>query len=96
MPDFVWGLFLLGAQHPLPPIFACSFGAYAWTCLCCPAVTSEHCGSGSGQGLTQALSSAPLTPPILELKDFYMTNTISRLSPTMARCVRAVVESEKN
>jgi len=48
------------------------------------------------QGVKQALaSSAPLTPPILDLKDYYMTNTISRLSPTMARCIRAVVESEK-
>jgi len=49
------------------------------------------------QGVKQALaSSSALTPPILQLKDFYMTNTITRLSPTMARCARAVVESEKN
>jgi len=49
------------------------------------------------QGVKQVLaSSSALTPPILELKDFYMTNAISRLSPTMARCVQAVIESEKN
>lgn len=49
------------------------------------------------QGLKPSLaSSPPLAPPISELKDFYMTNTISRLSQTMARCVRAVVESEKH
>jgi len=48
------------------------------------------------QGVKQALASSPLTPPILELKDFYMTNAITRLSPTMARCVRAVIESDQS
>lgn len=48
------------------------------------------------QGVKQSMASAALTPPILELKDFYMTNAITRLSPTMARCVQAVVDSDKN
>jgi NADH dehydrogenase (ubiquinone) Fe-S protein 1 len=38
------------------------------------------------------LTSQPLTPPIIELKDFYMTDAISRSSPTMARCVHAVID----
>lgn len=44
------------------------------------------------QGVKQALASQPLTPPITALKDFYMTDAISRSSLTMARCVRAVTE----
>ena len=32
----------------------------------------------------------PLDVPLKELEDFYMTNTISRASPTMAKCVSAV------
>lgn len=32
----------------------------------------------------------PLQPSILELKDFYMTDSISRASQTMAKCVNAV------
>jgi NADH dehydrogenase (ubiquinone) Fe-S protein 1 len=48
------------------------------------------------QGVKQQLSaSTPLIPPILELKDFYMTDSISRSSQIMAQCVRAVVESKK-
>jgi len=48
------------------------------------------------QGVQQQLStSTPLSPPIRELRDFYMTDSISRSSQTMARCVRAVVDSHK-
>lgn len=48
------------------------------------------------KNIQQKLSvSTPLTPPILELKDFYMTNSISRSSQTMARCVQAVVDHNK-
>uniref|UniRef100_A0A8C4Q6N9 NADH-ubiquinone oxidoreductase 75 kDa subunit, mitochondrial n=1 Tax=Eptatretus burgeri TaxID=7764 RepID=A0A8C4Q6N9_EPTBU len=38
------------------------------------------------------LLSTPLSPPQLMLKDFYMTDAISRASLTMAKCVRAVTE----
>jgi len=38
----------------------------------------------------------PLVLPQQKLKDFYMTNTISRASPTMAKCVQAASEAESN
>lgn len=41
--------------------------------------------SSKAQSLKQ-----PLQPSILELKDFYMTDSISRASQTMAKCVNAV------
>ncbi|KAL3831459.1 hypothetical protein ACJMK2_023206 [Sinanodonta woodiana] len=41
------------------------------------------------------LTSTPFRPPQLNLKDFFMTNSISRASQTMAKCVHAVLESEK-
>ncbi|KAK3588073.1 hypothetical protein CHS0354_012126 [Potamilus streckersoni] len=41
------------------------------------------------------LTSTPIRPPQLNLKDFFMTNSISRASQTMAKCVHAVLESEK-
>lgn len=34
----------------------------------------------------------PLVPPQLTIKDFYMTDPISRASQTMAKCVKAVTE----
>lgn len=40
------------------------------------------------------LESSPLTPPQLNLKDFYMTNSVSRASQTMAKCVKAVQEMD--
>lgn len=40
----------------------------------------------------QDLLAAPLVPPQLELKDFFMTDSISRASQTMAKCVKAVTE----
>ena len=36
----------------------------------------------------------PLTPPQLNLKDFYMTNSVSRASQTMAKCVAAVQDMD--
>jgi len=44
--------------------------------------------------LKQPLSADPLTPKLLALKDFYMTDAISRSSQTMAKCVKAVVEAQ--
>nr|KAG5691885.1 hypothetical protein BaRGS_033248 [Batillaria attramentaria] len=40
------------------------------------------------------LSKDPLIPPQQTLKDFYMTDSISRASPTMAKCVQAATEAE--
>ncbi|XP_056007402.1 NADH-ubiquinone oxidoreductase 75 kDa subunit, mitochondrial-like isoform X2 [Ostrea edulis] len=42
------------------------------------------------------LGSQPLTPPLQKLEDFYMTDSISRASQTMAKCVQAVKEADKN
>lgn len=46
------------------------------------------------QSVAGQLDSTPLTPPMLNLKDFYMTNSISRASQTMAKCVKAVQEMD--
>lgn len=40
------------------------------------------------------LETNPLTPPQTTLKDFFMTDAISRASPTMAKCVQAAKEAE--
>ncbi|KAK1876661.1 NADH-ubiquinone oxidoreductase 75 kDa subunit mitochondrial [Dissostichus eleginoides] len=40
----------------------------------------------------QELIASPLVPPQLSAKDFYMTDSISRASQTMAKCVKAVTE----
>uniref|UniRef100_A0A2C9JNV6 NADH-ubiquinone oxidoreductase 75 kDa subunit, mitochondrial n=1 Tax=Biomphalaria glabrata TaxID=6526 RepID=A0A2C9JNV6_BIOGL len=37
-----------------------------------------------------------ISPTMLKLKDFYMTDPISRASLTMAKCIQACKESEKN
>ena len=43
------------------------------------------------------LNSDPLTVELMHLEDFYMTDTISRASQTMAKCVSAVkADKEKN
>ncbi|KAK6483207.1 NADH-ubiquinone oxidoreductase 75 kDa subunit [Huso huso] len=42
--------------------------------------------------VNQTLLSDPLVPPQLTIKDFYMTDPISRASQTMAKCVKAVTE----
>uniref|UniRef100_A0A3P8URS6 NADH-ubiquinone oxidoreductase 75 kDa subunit, mitochondrial n=2 Tax=Cynoglossus semilaevis TaxID=244447 RepID=A0A3P8URS6_CYNSE len=44
------------------------------------------------KAVKQDLLAAPLVPPQLELKDFFMTDSISRASQTMAKCVKAVTE----
>ncbi|KAH3783321.1 NADH-ubiquinone oxidoreductase 75 kDa subunit, mitochondrial-like isoform X1 [Dreissena polymorpha] len=43
-------------------------------------------------GISGKLEEKPLTPSLLNLKDFYMTNSIGRASQTMAKCVKAVQE----
>uniref|UniRef100_A0A8C4ESF5 NADH-ubiquinone oxidoreductase 75 kDa subunit, mitochondrial n=1 Tax=Dicentrarchus labrax TaxID=13489 RepID=A0A8C4ESF5_DICLA len=42
--------------------------------------------------MNQAVLTGPLVPPQLTVKDFYMTDPISRASQTMAKCVKAVTE----
>ncbi|KAF3706253.1 NADH-ubiquinone oxidoreductase 75 kDa subunit, mitochondrial [Channa argus] len=42
--------------------------------------------------VNQDLLAAPLVPPQLSIKDFYMTDSISRASQTMAKCVKAATE----
>ncbi|ERE84615.1 NADH-ubiquinone oxidoreductase subunit [Cricetulus griseus] len=42
--------------------------------------------------VNQKLLADPLVPPQLTIKDFYMTDSISRASQTMAKCVKAVTE----
>ncbi|XP_060112854.1 NADH-ubiquinone oxidoreductase 75 kDa subunit, mitochondrial [Heteronotia binoei] len=45
--------------------------------------------------VNQELLTDPLVPPQLTVKDFYMTDPISRASQTMAKCVKAVTEGAK-
>uniref|UniRef100_A0A1A8R455 NADH-ubiquinone oxidoreductase 75 kDa subunit, mitochondrial n=1 Tax=Nothobranchius rachovii TaxID=451742 RepID=A0A1A8R455_9TELE len=42
--------------------------------------------------VNQDLIAAPLVPPQVSAKDFYMTDSISRASQTMAKCVKALTE----
>ncbi|XP_068447095.1 NADH-ubiquinone oxidoreductase 75 kDa subunit, mitochondrial-like [Clinocottus analis] len=44
------------------------------------------------QAVSQDLAATPLVPQQLTAKDFYMTDSISRASQTMAKCVKAVTE----
>ncbi|TNN02983.1 hypothetical protein fugu_000012 [Takifugu bimaculatus] len=44
------------------------------------------------KGVNQAVLTSPLVPSQLTVKDFYMTDPISRASQTMAKCVKAVTE----
>lgn len=41
------------------------------------------------QMITQQLGPEPLNVKQVKLEDFYMTDVISRASPTMAKCVQA-------
>lgn len=41
------------------------------------------------QSINTKLSNEPFKSTQLELSDFYMTDSISRASPTMAKCVKA-------
>ena len=47
-------------------------------------------GSGS------KASSKPLSAPLQRLRDYYMTDAISRASPTMAQCIKACNEMRIN
>ncbi|XP_078062761.1 NADH-ubiquinone oxidoreductase 75 kDa subunit, mitochondrial isoform X2 [Mustelus asterias] len=42
--------------------------------------------------VNQQILTEPLVPPQLTIKDYYMTDPISRASQTMAKCVKAVTE----
>ncbi|XP_071331033.1 NADH-ubiquinone oxidoreductase 75 kDa subunit, mitochondrial isoform X1 [Trachinotus anak] len=44
------------------------------------------------KAVNQTVLTEPLAPPQLTVKDFYMTDPISRASQTMAKCVKAVTE----
>uniref|UniRef100_A0A3Q1AWX5 NADH-ubiquinone oxidoreductase 75 kDa subunit, mitochondrial n=1 Tax=Amphiprion ocellaris TaxID=80972 RepID=A0A3Q1AWX5_AMPOC len=44
------------------------------------------------KAVDQGVLTEPLVPPQLTVKDFYMTDPISRASQTMAKCVKAVTE----
>ncbi|XP_028998465.1 NADH-ubiquinone oxidoreductase 75 kDa subunit, mitochondrial-like [Betta splendens] len=44
------------------------------------------------KAVKQDLLADPLVPPQLSIKDFYMTDSISRASQTMAKCVKAATE----
>ncbi|XP_044073860.1 NADH-ubiquinone oxidoreductase 75 kDa subunit, mitochondrial-like isoform X1 [Siniperca chuatsi] len=44
------------------------------------------------KAVNQAVLTEPLVPTQLTVKDFYMTDPISRASQTMAKCVKAVTE----
>lgn len=46
-------------------------------------------------GAKGLVSEAPISVERQELEDFYLTNSISRASPTMARCVTAVKEQKQ-
>ncbi|KAK2182990.1 hypothetical protein NP493_328g01018 [Ridgeia piscesae] len=46
------------------------------------------------KSVKSSLASDALTPPQLSLKDFYMVDSISRASQTMAHCVAAVTKAE--
>lgn len=39
---------------------------------------------------------APIDVPQKQLADFYMTNSVSRASPTMAKCIAAVKKEASN
>jgi NADH dehydrogenase (ubiquinone) Fe-S protein 1 len=44
----------------------------------------------------KSLDSTPLDVPLKQLEDFYMTDAISRASPTMAKCVQAVKKQRQS
>lgn len=49
-------------------------------------------GANLNPNLPSTASTTPLEPEICTLKDFYMTDSISKASQTMAKCVKAVQE----
>lgn len=48
------------------------------------------------QNVTQQLSQSPLSVKQKELEDFFMTDTISRASPTMAKCIQAALKQKQS
>lgn len=44
----------------------------------------------------QSSDSSPIDVPLKQLEDFYMTDPISRASPTMAKCVQAVKKQRQS
>jgi len=44
----------------------------------------------------KSLESSPIDVPLKQLEDFYMTDAISRASPTMAKCVQAVKKQRQS
>ncbi|KAJ4443328.1 NADH dehydrogenase Fe-S protein subunit 1 ndufs1 [Periplaneta americana] len=48
------------------------------------------------QNVTQKLSQSPFDVKQKGLEDFFMTDTISRASPTMAKCIQAVRKQKEN
>ena len=48
------------------------------------------------QNVTQKLSQSPLDVKQKELEDFFMTDTISRASPTMAKCIQAALKQKQS
>jgi NADH dehydrogenase (ubiquinone) Fe-S protein 1 len=48
------------------------------------------------QNVMQQLSQSPLNVKQKELEDFFMTDTISRASPTMAKCIQAALKQKQS
>lgn len=52
--------------------------------------------SSSSQLVKGNIDAAPLDVPMKKLEDFYMTNSVTRASPTMAKCIAAVKKEASN
>lgn len=52
--------------------------------------------SDLSKNVTQKLSQSPLDVKQKELEDFFMTDTISRASPTMAKCIQAALKQKQS
>jgi NADH dehydrogenase (ubiquinone) Fe-S protein 1 len=48
------------------------------------------------QNVAQQLSQSPLNVKQKELEDFFMTDSISRASPTMAKCIQAALKQKQS
>lgn len=42
-----------------------------------------------------SIENSPLDVKLKELRDYYMTNSVARASPTMAKCVAAVSKEKE-
>lgn len=56
---------------------------------------SQAASLGESVGF-KALQKESLDVPLKELEDYYMTDVISRASPTMAKCVAAVKKQKES